>query len=210
MDVLPVRESLDQARGRPRGGRYPQLDLVVVGHEQPPPLLGEERPPESAAFLGPDRDVVQVWFLGRQPTRAGDGLMEGGVDPTVGRDGGEERLAIGRAELLDLAVAKELLDDLVLVTDLLEALGVGRKAGLRLLARLQAELVEQDLAQLRRGVDDEGVTGELVDTLLPPSDLGGQLVEDRSQVVEVDADADDLHLREHPDERDARYRRTSE
>ena len=67
-----------------------------------------------------------------------------------GADLGQQRLAVGRAQLLDLAVAQQVLDDRVLADQLLERGGVGGEPGLRLLLRGEAELVEQDRAQLRR------------------------------------------------------------
>ena len=51
---------------------------------------------------------------------------------------------------------------------LLERGGVGREAGLRLLLRREAELVEQDLAQLRRRVDVELVAGVVLDLGVEP------------------------------------------
>ena len=77
---------------------------------------------------------------------AGHRLVERGVDATVGADLGEQTLAVGRAQLLDLAVAQQVLDDRVLAGQLLERRGVGGEAGLRLLLRGEAELVEEDLA----------------------------------------------------------------
>ena len=94
-------------------------------------------------------------LIGAEPAGAGDGLVEGGVDAAVGRHLGQQRLAVGRPQLLDLAVAQQGVDDRVLAAQLLEGLGVGREARLGLLLRGQAQLVEQHLAQLRGRVDDE-------------------------------------------------------
>ena len=51
---------------------------------------------------------------------------------------GGQALAVGRAELLDLAVAQQGLDDGVLAAQALEGLGVGREPGLGLPARRAA------------------------------------------------------------------------
>src|SRR5207248_5782660 len=109
-------------------------------------------PPEAAPFFTADGDVVKVGVLRTQPTGAGDGLVEAGVDAVVTGDEGEQALAVGRPELLDLAVAQKLLDDGVLAPQFLERRGVGGEARLGSLLRLQAELLEQDAAQLLGGI----------------------------------------------------------
>ena len=163
VDVLAGRERRDEARVLGQVGDAAQLDLVVVGDQQLAARRRHERPAERAAHLGAHRDVVQVGLVGRQPAGAGHGLVERGVDAPVGGHLGQQPLAVGRAQLLDLAVAQQVLDDRVLARQLLERRGVGGVAGLGLLLRRQAELVEQDRAQLRRGVDVELVAGVLPD-----------------------------------------------
>ena len=175
-----------------------QLDLVVVGDQQPAAGGGDEGPPEAAALLGAHGDVVEVGWVRRQAAGAGHGLVERGVDPPVGAHLGEQALAIGRAQLLDLAVAQERLDDGVLAEQLLQRGGVGREAGLRLLLGLQAELLEQDVAQLRRGVDLESSPAWSWIVPLERPHLGRHLVVERSAGVHVDADADPLHAGQHP------------
>ena len=162
MDVLAARERGDQARVGRQVGDAPQLDLVVVGDEQDAPRGGDERLAEQPALVTAHRDVVQVRPVGAEPTGAGDGLVERGVDPTVGRHLGQQPLAVGAAQLLQLAVLQQRLDELgPLLLQLLQRPGVGRGAGLRLLHRRQAAAggrrVEQDLAQLHRRVDVEVV-----------------------------------------------------
>ena len=82
-------------------------------------------------------------------------LLERRVDAAVGADERRQRVGVGAAQLLDLAVAQQRLDDRVLLGHLLQRVGVGRRPGLRLLHRREAELLEQDRAQLRRGVHVE-------------------------------------------------------
>ena len=158
-------ERVDQARVLGQVREHPQLDLRVVGGQDPPAVVGDERPPHLATVGGAHRHVLQVRCLTGDPTGRGVGLLERGVDAAVGGDQGRERVGVGAAELLDLAVAEQVLDDRVLVGHLLQRVGVGRRAGLRLLHRDQPELLEQDRAQLRRGVHVELLAGCRVDAL---------------------------------------------
>ena len=70
-----------------------------------------------------------LWRFGwsrRQPARAGHRLVERGVDATVRRDLGQQALAVGRAQLLDLAVLQQRVDELgPLVAQPLERRRVG-------------------------------------------------------------------------------------
>jgi hypothetical protein len=89
----------------------------------------------------------------------------------------------------------------VLLGELLQRVGVGRRAGLRLLHRDEAELLEQDAAQLRRGVHVELLARVRVDLGLEPPALVVELLAELLQELEVDADARVFHLREHAHER---------
>ena len=200
VDVGAGGEGLDQTRILGQVGDAPQLDLVVVGDQELEPGGGHERLAELPAALGPHRDVVQVRLVRREPSRARHGLVEGGMDPTVGRHLGQQSLAVGRPQLLDLAVGEQVIDDRMLAGELLERGGVGREAGLRLLLRRQLQLVEQDLAELLGRVDVEVLAGVLDDRGSEPVALGGHLVVETSQLDDVDADADVLHAGQHLDE----------
>ena len=159
-----------------------------------------ERLADAPAVLGADRDVVQVRPVGGQPSGARDGLVERGVDAPVGRDLGEQPLAVGRAELLDLAVAQQRLDDRVRVAQLLEGRGVGRVAGLRLALRGELELVVEDV---RSWVDELTLNSSPASAWIVASSVAasrGQLGVDPAQALDVDADPGDLHPGEHPDE----------
>ncbi len=136
-----------------------------------------------------------------QSTGTGDGLVEGGVDPPVGGDLGQQPFAVGRAQLLDLAVLQQRVDELrPLVAHPLQRRGVGRVAGLRALLRRQAPLVEQDLAQLDRRVDVELPPDDVVEVLGEAGDLAGEVVAERLQLGGVDGDADVLHAGQHAHE----------
>ena len=202
VDVAPGGERGDQARVLREVGDAAQLDLVVVGHQQLAARRRHERPPERAPQLGADGDVVQVGLVGRQPAGAGHRLVEGGVDAAVVGHLGQQPVAVGRPQLLDLAVGQQVLDDRVLALQAFERGGVGRVAGLGLLLRGEAQLVEEDLAHLRRRVDVELGARVLVDLRPVRLDLGVEVVAQAAQLVGVDADADRLHAGQHADERD--------
>jgi hypothetical protein len=146
VDVGPGHEGLDQAGVLGQVGDHPQLDLVVVGHQKPASRGRHEALPEATPFFAADRDVVQVGLVRAEPSRPGHGLVEGGVDPPVGRHFRQQRLAVGRTQLLDLPVTQERIDDRVLAPKLLEGLGVGGEPRLGPLLGGQAELDKEDLA----------------------------------------------------------------
>ena len=111
---------------------------------------------EPPAVVGADRDVVQVGAVAGQTTGAGHGLVEGCVDAAVGGHFAEQTGAVGAAQLLDLAVLQQRVDELgPLVAQLFERCGVGGEARLGLLAGGEALLGVQDLAQLVGGVHVE-------------------------------------------------------
>ena len=83
----------------------------------------------------------------------------------------------------------------------LERLGVGREAGLRLLAGRQPDLVVEHRAQLRRRVHVELVPGQLLHVGLERRRRGRERVGDRLQLGPVDADAGHLHLGQDPHQR---------
>ena len=86
---------------------------------------------------------------------SGHGLVERGVDATVGRHLGQQGLAVGGAQLLDLAVAQEVLDDRVLAEQLLQRGRVGGLPVLIFFCGVEAELLVEDLAQLLGRADVE-------------------------------------------------------
>ncbi len=201
VDVLAGGEGRGEPGVAGEVGDGPQLHLVVVGHQEAPAGRRDERLAEPATLVGADRDVVEVRAVRRQAAGAGDRLAEGGVDPPVGGDLGGEALAVGRPELLHLAVAEQDLDDRVLAAQRLEGPGVGRVPGLGLATRGQPEVVVEHGAQLLDRVDVERSAGQLVHRGLERAALVGQLGGDRPEHVTVDGDADDLHAGEHPHQR---------
>ena len=100
--------------------------------------------------------LCRFGLIAAEPAGAGHGLVERGVDAAVGGDLGQQPGAVGAAQLLDLAVLQQRIDELgPLVAQLLERRGVGREPGLGLLLRRQLLLGVQDLAQLDRRVEVE-------------------------------------------------------
>ena len=207
VDVLAGGERLDQARVLGQVGDDAQFDLVVVRDEELVAVGGHERLPEAPPLFGTDRDVVQVRRVRGQTTGARHRLVERRVDASVGRDLGEQPLAVGGAELLDLSVAQQVLDDRVLAAELLQRGLVGRVTGLGLLAGGETQLVEQDRPHLRGRVDVEVLACSVDDRGALPLGLGGELVEEAAQDRDVDADAEVLHASEHPHQRHLDLRR---
>ena len=120
---------------RPRSGARPSPSAKRVDQPGVPREVGDaraarpgrSRPPGSVQpsagtkarrnclpVLGAHRDVVQVGPVRGDAPGAGHGLAERGVDAAVGRHLGQQALPVGRAQLLDLAVAQQRLDDRVL------------------------------------------------------------------------------------------------
>ncbi len=112
-----------------------------------------------------------------------------------------QRVGVGVPQLLDLAVAQQRLDDRVLLRQLLQRVGVGGRARLRLLDRRQPELLEQDAPELRRGVDVELLTGVSVDLGFEPPAVVAELLAELLEESDVDPHAGVFHLREDGDER---------
>ena len=84
MHVGAAGERVDQARVLGEVGEDPQLDLRVVGGEQPAAVVGDERPPHLAPVGGAHRDVLQVRFsLEMRPVVVAVWLNVG-VDAPVG------------------------------------------------------------------------------------------------------------------------------
>src|SRR3954470_2196046 len=121
---------------------------------------------DLAAERRPDRDVLDVGVgRGQAPGRRRR-LDERGVQARVGVDHARQRLQVRLGELVELAPALDLGDDLVLVADGLQHARIGGEAGLAAALLRQAELDEEDLAELLGRADDELLAGEAVDVVL--------------------------------------------
>ena len=177
VDVVIEREGPAEGRVAREVGQDPQLDLRIVGCQEPPALPGHEGLADLLALLGAHRNVLQVGVAGAQPSRGRHALVERGMDPAVlGMDQGRQRIEISALELRELAMLQEQGGQRVPGGQLLEDVlrGALLAAG-RLLRRGQLELLEEHLAELGAGVDVERPASQPVDVVLercqPPGEL---------------------------------------
>ena len=168
------------------------------------PGVGHEGAPDLAAFLGADRDVLQVGLGRRQPAGGGRGERVAGVHAVGLRiDVARQRIGVGRVELGDLPPVEDLPRQRVaLLGQLLERARAGRPlAGLGLGAARQPELAEQDVAELLGAAGIERLAGERLDFGLEPAGALRELAREPRQHLPVDRDAAPLHAREHRHQR---------
>ncbi|CAB4825743.1 unannotated protein [freshwater metagenome] len=202
MDVLTTREGIDEARVLGEVSDAAQFDLVVVRYEQHTARGGDERLAELPAFLAAHRDVVEVRLVRAEATRPCNRLVEGGVNPSVGGNLGEEPLPVRGAQLLKLPVLEQGVDELrPLVAQFLERLCVGGEPGFGLLDRGKAALAEQDLAELDSGVEVELAPCHEMHLGHEPLALRREALVERAQFRNVHGDTVVLHFGEHPNER---------
>ena len=157
MNVEALAERLLQRLDAGDLGEEPQLDLRIVGGDELHPRRGDEGAADLAAVLGADRDVLQVRIGRRQPPGRGRGERVVGVHAVRRRiDEARQRVGIGRFQLRHLPPVENLLRQLVaLLGEFFERAGAGRPlAGLGLGAAGQAELAEQNVAELLRASRD--------------------------------------------------------
>ena len=112
-----------------------------------------------------------------------------------------QHVEVGLDQRRELAPALDLGDDLVLGADRLQHARVGREAGLAAALARQAELLEQDLAELLRRADHELLAGQREDLAFERRDLLAHALGDLRQAVDVQAHAEQLHLAQHGHER---------
>ena len=173
--VLPGAKRVHEHGILGKMGEHAKLDLRVVGADDAHPARGHERPPNRAAEIAADGDVLQVRVVGRDATRRRHGLAPFGVDAAGrGVDEPRERVDVGALELRELAVLEQDAGKRVMLGQLLEHVGVRRTRGLGAFDRLQAELVEQDDLELARRIDVELAPGQLPRALFQPLDVRGR------------------------------------
>ena len=195
MEVVPGAERLLQRLVTGQVGHDAQLDLAVVGGEQA--LVGgadDEPAPDPPAFLGSDRDVLQVRIGRGQAAGGRDRLVVGRVDAPVLVGHGDQRVH-DALELGDVAVAQQVLEHRVagLGQQPGERLGVGGVPGLDPLGLGQAEFGEQDLLKLLGRAQVEFVPDQCVGALLGRLHLTAQRRRHGGEVVGVGGDARTLH-----------------
>ena len=202
MDVLALLEDplQDILVGDVR--KDPQLDLRVVGRDQLRAGLGDEAAADLAAELCADRDVLEIRIRARQPAGGRRSLVEGRVESArLGGDQSRERVEVGALQLRQLPPGLDLSDDLVLVADRRQHAGVRREAGLAPALLAQAELVEEDPAELLGRADGELLAGELVDLALEPRDVLRNALRKPAEPLDVELDSLALEPAQHLDER---------
>ena len=123
------------------------------------------------------------------------------MQAAVVADPGGQRVEVGLDELGELPEALDLGDDRVLVADRLQHARVGGEAGLAAALARQAELLEQDLAELLRRADHELLAGVLPDLALELVGVGADAARDRLELLGVELDALLLALAQDVDER---------
>ena len=121
--------------------------------------------------------------------------------PVAGSIRSGQRVEIGVLELGQLAPGLDLLDDRVLVADLGEHPGVGREAGLAAALAGEAEILEEDGADLLRRADRELLPGQLVDLLFERVDPLAEPGADLGEPLGVELQPLALHRRQHLDQR---------
>ena len=169
MDVQTVGEGLLQLADIGDMGDDAKLDLAVIGRDQLGAGPGDEGGADAPSLLGADRDVLQVGLGRGQAAGGGGGERIGGVDAAgLGMDEARQQVGIGRLQLGELAPVEDAGGERVAACrELVEDIGAGRPgAGLGLLAAGQAELAEEDIAQLLGRADVEVFAGEFVDLAL--------------------------------------------
>ena len=128
---------------------------------------GDERRADFAAFLGADRDVLQVRVAGAKPAGGGDDLVERAVDAArFGVDHRRQGIDVRVLELRVLAVLDDFLRQRVRIGQLFEHVGIRARPGFGFLDDRQAQLLEQHLRKLLGGGDVERMAGQFFDLLL--------------------------------------------
>lgn len=138
------------------------IDLRVVGVHERLARARHKVAAQAAAQLGADGNVLQVRLGGGDAPGARLGLDEGRVDPPVRGFGVQQAVHVGGQQLGVGAVFQDLVNDLIVGAQAFQCLGVGGVAAGVFLARRQAQLVKQRLAQLFRTVYVERITDSCI------------------------------------------------
>src|SRR5215210_208438 len=201
VNVLTAHERLHERRLSGYMGEYSELYLGVVGDDQLPARRGGERVPDTGAHLRADGDVLQVRRVAGDATRGCRGLVEGRMNATVFADEADQTIYVRALELGQLTVGDDSLRYRVLDGELLQNLGIGRVAGLGLSGGREAHLAEEDLPELLRGSDVEGMADLLENPGLQLLNPLFYLPADLLQCRDIRRHPDSLHLPQHVCER---------
>ncbi len=180
-----------------------KLDLRVVRRDDLRARGGHERLADAPALRRAHGDVLQVRVVGGETPRHGDGLRVVRVHAAgLGVHHARQLVGVGALELGERPVLEERLRQRVVERQLLEHLLVrGGRARGRLLHHRELQLREEDLAQLLRAREVEGLARELVRLRLQCQHLLAQLLALPREEVRVDEHAVSLHHEEHAEHR---------
>ena len=204
MDVRAVAERLFERLDIGDMRQQPELDLRIIRRQQHMAVIGDKGGADLAAFLGPDRNILQIGIVGRQPAGRGDGLRIGGVNAFCLRvDLADQRVGIGTLELGKLPPVQYPGGQIMALRGQpLEHIGAGRVgAGLALLAARQRHFVEQHFAKLLGRADVEVTPGELVNLLAEFCNPLFEIVRQGPQHLRIDLNTSLLHLLQHANQR---------
>ena len=196
MNVEPLLERLFQRRDVGDMGQDAQFDLAVIQADQHLALRGHKSFSDAPSFLGAHGNVLQV-RIGRGEAsgdRPGEGIR--GVDaPGFRVDMVLQRIGIGRLQLGQLTPVQHPRGQVVpFGGQVFQHIGPGGIGpGLALDAAGQAELVEQDLAQLLGAAHVEAFAGERVDFRLQPRHFLRKGIRHARQRIAVHLDAGHFH-----------------
>ena len=132
-------------------GEDSEFDLGVVGAEQCPAFLGEERFADATAVFRANGNVLQVGVAAAQAARRRYGLVEVGVDAAGFRfDELGQSIDVGALELAQDAVLQHEGNDGMVVFEFFENGGIRAESGFRAprLLAIQSERVEQQFPEL--------------------------------------------------------------
>ena len=197
MDVLAVQKGLLHVLVPGDVRQNAQLDLAVIRVYQHTARLCNKVGAQLTAQLGADGDILQVGIIGGEPSGAGFGLVEAGMDAAILRDDLQQTFDVGGVQLLVGAVLQNILYQRV-VPQGFQRLGVGRPAALGLFAVGQAHGVEKHLAQLFGAVGVEAGAARLhVDAGEDVFQLRAHFHAELLDALFVHEDADTGHVGQH-------------
>ena len=203
MDVVPSVEGGYHVLVSREVGHDAELYLAVVGGEEEAALLGYEAAAYLLAVIVPHGYVLQVGVAAGEPSRGGDGLVEGGVYvPRLGVHQLGQGLYVGAQQLAQSPVVQYVGHDGGFAPQLLQHFLAGDELSFLGLAGLlhQLHLVEQHVAHLLGRGDVEGVPRLPVDALLQLLQSFAQSLGSLLQRLGVQPHARQLHVRQHVDQ----------
>ena len=157
-------KGVEQARVARQVRHDAQLDLRVVGRDDARTRRRDEGLADAPALFGADRDVLQVRVGAGEPPGDRHGLGIVGVHAPRGRvDRARQLVGVGALQLGHAAVVEDQLRQRVVERQLFQHLLVGgRRAGRRLLQHRQLLALEEDLLDLLRRIQVEGLLRHFV------------------------------------------------